>query len=239
MPRTPRRPRWYFSLRSPYSWFAYRDLRDEHPDVLKAVDWVPYWEPDEAGAQALAARNVRLPVVPMSKAKDLYILQDTRRLARDRGWSMTWPVDRAARWEVAHLGYLAAEDEGRGREFVDAVYRARWEQGRNISDPVTVGAIATEVGADPDRVIAAADDPSRREQGLECLVAAYRDDAFGVPFFVCGRDKFWGAERVRAWAAAVRATGPTPEPESGPDRDRTADGLLPAAIDRSHAGGCG
>ena len=27
------RPRWYFSLRSPYSWLAYRELLDRRPEV--------------------------------------------------------------------------------------------------------------------------------------------------------------------------------------------------------------
>jgi 2-hydroxychromene-2-carboxylate isomerase len=234
VPRPPRRPRWYFSLRSPYSWFAYRDLAEHHPDVLDAAEWVPYWEPDAAGERALAERNVRLPVVEMSKAKALYILSDARRLASDRGLTVTWPVDREPRWEVAHLGYLAAEDEGRGRAYVDAIYRARWQQGLDISSAGTVARAAAEVGADPERVAAAADDPVLRARGLECLVSAYKDDAFGVPFFTSGRERFWGVERVPAWVAAVRG-GFLAAPEPVPS---TQD-LLPAGLDASHAGGCG
>lgn len=41
-----RRPRWYFSFRSPYSWMAYRDLMADHRDVAERIDWLPFWEPE-------------------------------------------------------------------------------------------------------------------------------------------------------------------------------------------------
>src|SRR4030095_2728769 len=51
--RTPRQPVFYFSLRSPYSWLAYRDLLDRYPDVAERVRWEPFWEPDESWRQLL------------------------------------------------------------------------------------------------------------------------------------------------------------------------------------------
>ena len=248
MPRKPRKPRWYFSLRSPYSWFAFRDLLERYPDVLADAEWIPYWEPDPAGEKALLDRDVRLPVVPMSKAKNLYILQDTKRTATARGWGMTWPVDRTPHWEVPHLAYLAAVDEGLGRAFVEAVYRARWTQGRNISDRQVIAEIAAQVGTDPVRAAGAADDPRLRERGLDCLVSAYRDDAFGVPYFVSGRDRFCGAERVPGWVDAVRAArAPEPVRDHSPVQPERIPALVgftaatrsAAVVDHSHAGGCG
>ncbi|SOD62592.1 2-hydroxychromene-2-carboxylate isomerase [Streptomyces zhaozhouensis] len=202
MARRP--PRWYFSFRSPYSWLAYHDLLTHYPDVADGVEWLPFWEPEETFAKELAGDGIALPYATMSKAKHLYILQDVRRLTAERGLTMVWPIDREPRWEVAHLAYLVAQDAGRGREFVDAVYRARWERGRNISDPATMAEVGEELGLDPAPLADAADDPEIRERGLLALRALDRDDVFGVPFFIQGHDKFWGVDRLPGFAAAHR-----------------------------------
>jgi hypothetical protein len=105
------------------------------------------------------------------------------------------------------------------------------------------------VGVDPVRAAGAADDPRLRERGLECLLSAYRDDAFGVPFFVSGRDRFWGVERVPGWVTAVRSARAPGEPVRNPvprQPERvpalvgfTAATRSAAVADHSHAGGCG
>jgi len=244
------RPRWYFSLRSPYSWLAYRDLTQRYPDVAGEIDWLPFWEPDPQTTWLLAEANVELPIVPMSRAKNFYILQDTRRLARARGLAMTWPVDRDPVWEVSHLGYLVAAAQGQGRRYVDLVYRVRWEQGLDICDRAVIGGVAAELGLDPGPVSTAADDPELRRQGTECLIRSYHDGLFGVPFFVLGRDKYFGVDRLRAFARAYRGEPADSEPADDEAADDEA-GLawledlteLPAltapGIDGGPAGGCG
>ncbi|MEV7184255.1 2-hydroxychromene-2-carboxylate isomerase [Kitasatospora sp. NPDC058063] len=203
MARKP--PRWYFSFRSPYSWMAYRDLIGRYPDVAEAVQWLPFWEPDEQHHEHLEHSGVRLPYVPMSREKHLYILQDVRRLARERELEMVWPVDREPRWEVSHLAYLVAEEHGRGREFIDRVYRARWQDGLDISDPAVIAALGPELGLDPDLLGGASADPAVRERGLTALAAVHRDGVFGVPYFIDGFEKFWGVDRLPGFVASVRA----------------------------------
>ncbi|MCS7483576.1 2-hydroxychromene-2-carboxylate isomerase [Umezawaea endophytica] len=235
MPSKPKKqPRWYFSLRSPYSWFAYHDMRAEYPDVLDAVRWLPTWEPDEISASMLAEARIELPYVPMSVEKGRYILQDVRRMAKDRGLAMTWPVDRNPVWEVSHLAYLAAEEEGAGREFVAAAYRARWEHGRDISDPDVMSDIAGDLGLDPVRLSTAAQDTRLRELAVQSLNEVWRDGVFGVPFFIVGHEKFWGVDRLPQFVDALRDLRLREDPG-------TWQGLVPAGpvSDMGHAGGCG
>jgi len=233
MPK-PKRLKWYFSLRSPYSWFAYRDLLAHNPDVLDAVEWFPVWEPDGWTSRLLADEGIdALPYTDMSKAKGLYILQDTRRLARSRGLAMTWPVDRNPVWEVSHLGYLVATDAGKGKEFLAATYRARWENGFDISDPTVIADVAREIGLDPVRVSTAHEDPVMRARGVEALRLVYKDGIFGVPMFMHGQDKFWGTDRLLDFVASFRGTGVVqPTPIEAPV-------LLTVGADTGHAGGCG
>ncbi|NGO12394.1 isomerase [Streptomyces sp. HC44] len=222
-----RAPRWYFSFRSPYSWMAYRDLTDRYPDVADAIDWLPFWEPDEPTAQDLTERGIRLPYVPMSREKHLYILQDVRRLARERDLDMVWPQDPDPNWEVSHLAYLVANRLGHGRPFIDAVYRARWEQGKDISDPAVMATLATGLGLDPEPFSNAATDPAVRAEGLASIELLHRDGVFGVPYFIDGFDKYWGVDRLPAFVSRIRAQHLPPEL------------LTTATVDQGHAGGCG
>ncbi|WP_049572542.1 2-hydroxychromene-2-carboxylate isomerase [Streptomyces sp. SBT349] len=229
-------PRWYFSLRSPYSWLAFRELTERYPDVAARIEWRPYWEPDPENERALSGEGTQLPYVPMSKEKHLYILQDVKRLTRARGLTIAWPIDTAPRWEVSHLPYLLAADEGKGVAYVREVYRVRWELGRDVSDPATIADVAVALGLDPDRLAGAAEDRETRERGLTALREVERDGVFGVPFFIHRRDKFWGLDRLADFAATVRAGGPPaaePAPASAPPP-----ALAPAG-DAGHAGGCG
>ena len=233
-----RRPaRWYFSFRSPYSWFAYRELTEHHPDVADEIDWIPFWEPDDWTARLLAEAGTDFPYAPMSRDKHFYILQDTRRLAAKQGVTMAWPIDREPHWEVAHLGFLAARAQGRHRAFADLVYRARWEDGADISDPVLVGDLADRAGVIPGTVAGALTDPVLRAEGVAALTAGARDAVFGVPFFITGRHKFWGMERLGAFTTLLReGNGDRPGLPARPEPElvspeRSADG--------GHAGGCG
>jgi 2-hydroxychromene-2-carboxylate isomerase len=245
--RTPLR--WYFSLRSPYSWLAYRRLTDQHPATATALEWRPFWEPDERSAAMLSGAGADFPYTPMSKDKLLYILGDIRRLAREAGLEPRWPVDRDPVWEIPHLAYFAAADEGLGAVFIRRAYELRWEEGRNICDRAVMADLAVELGLPAKRLAEAADDEALRRRGLDALVDIDRDGVFGVPFFIHGREKFWGVDRFDAFirsvtgepAAAYQA--PAALIRADPVRaGRDGDAGLAAlgtGGDQGHAGGCG
>ncbi|MEO3922637.1 DsbA family protein [Micromonosporaceae bacterium B7E4] len=237
-----RTPRFYFSLRSPYSWLAYRDLHQRFPELVSELDWVPFWEPDERSSRLLAEAGGEFVYTAMSRAKHLYVLQDVRRLTAERGLTFSWPVDREPVWEIPHLGYLVAARHGAGPAYLERAYRARWEEGRNICDRSTVAEIAADLGLDPAEVSGAADDPEVRRQGVGALLDIYRDGVFGVPFFVHGFDRFWGVDRLAAFAASVAAKRRPAEPTQVPGNGSAPEPALvgaPGRTDEGHAGGCG
>src|SRR5580700_5318229 len=130
-----RRPRIYFSFRSPYSWMAVERLRRALPDPHRALEFVPYWDPDQITERDLAARGGSFHYVQMSKAKHLYLLHDTKRLAGRLGLAMRWPIDIDPWWELPHLAFLAARAMGAEAEFYAGIAAARWERGENICEP--------------------------------------------------------------------------------------------------------
>src|ERR1700722_19692507 len=83
-----RGPRVYFSFRSPYTWMALHRLMDAVPDAHDVLEFIPFWEPDPDTEKALAERDAAFHYAEISKAKHLYILHDTKRLASKVGLKM-------------------------------------------------------------------------------------------------------------------------------------------------------
>lgn len=201
---TPPAPRFYFSFRSPYSWIGARRIEARFPHQRVRLEYVPYWEPEPDTLSELEARGAEFLYRPMSRARQLYILQDVKRIWTQLGYRAVWPVDgENPCWELPHMAYLQARRCGRERDFFWAVWRARWEEGRNITLPATIESIGTALGLDPAALREARRDPSIREEGLDALRRASRDGVFGVPFFVLGHEKFWGQDRVEEFLEAV------------------------------------
>lgn len=229
-------PRYYFSFRSPYSWLAHRELVERFPELAAGLRWVPFWEPDPGMTAELTAAGGQVRYTPMSRAKHLYILQDVARLCRARGLPIRWPVDRQPRWELPHLAYLVAAEQGRGPQFVAEVYAARWLRGADICHPDTVRAIARATGVDPAEAVAAADHPQWRAAGVQALLRIDRDGVFGVPFFVYGFDRFWGLDRLAGFVARLREPAPADQRRSD---QPTGPEPVGAAGELDHPGGCG
>lgn len=197
-----RKPRFYFSFYSPFSWFVSHRLEEKLPDWYDELELLPYFEPDEQCWATLAERGIELHYVSMSKAKHLYILQDTKRLAAQRGLPMNWPVDINPWWVLPHHAFMAARRIGRGKELYWALSQARWERGENVTDVDTVQRIADSIGLDGAALVKAPDDPDIRAEGIDALDKSYMDDMFGVPFFKMGPHRFWGLDRVDDFLAA-------------------------------------
>ncbi|MYX04949.1 MULTISPECIES: DsbA family protein [unclassified Streptomyces] len=234
MPKNTK-PRFYFNLRSPYSWLAHREVMERHPDLASQLEWVPFFEPDPLSARMLSEHGGTFPYSEMSREKNRYVLQDVGRLTKARGLSVKWPVDRKPVWEVPHLGYLVAERMGRGHEYITAVYAARFGEGRDICDRATIADVGARIGIDSEVIANACDDPELRAEGVRILLDVCKDGVFGVPFFVHGYTRFWGIDRLDAFVAHLDSRGvpatTVPEPSAAVGLGRSTDD--------AHAGGCG
>ncbi len=232
MARKPLKPpKLYFSFRSPYSWLTMRRLRAAVPNVLETFDVYPYWDPDQRTSAELAEAGGEFHYAQMSRAKHLYILMDTKRLAQAEGVPMAWPIDVDPFWELPHLGWLRARAAGKANEFYDAVIEARWGRGENICEPEVLTSCAEQAGLDPVSIVDAHLDDAIRKEGTGCLYQAYLDDIFAVPYLKWGQHRFWGLDRVDAFLRVFQADDETPavQPPAKPE----------TAYDTDQAGGCG
>ena len=231
MARKPKQPKLFFSFRSPYSWLTVRRLRAAQPDLFTAFEMFPYWDPDERTSRELADAGGEFHYAQMSRAKHLYILMDTKRLAQAEQVAMAWPIDVDPFWELPHLGWLRARQLGAAEPFYDAVIEARWHRGENICDPQVLAACATQAGLPPESIVDAHLDDGVRKMGVECLYQAYLDDVFAVPYLKVGPLRFWGLDRVDAFLQAWQSADDRPAPAPPPQ--------IVTSYDTDQAGGCG
>ncbi|OLR93677.1 2-hydroxychromene-2-carboxylate isomerase [Actinokineospora bangkokensis] len=240
-------PKVYFSLRSPFSWMAVRRLRERVPDARELLDFIPFYEPDDRSAAMLAERGGEFHYVPMSKAKHLYILNDTKRLAARFGYAMKWPVDIDPVWELPHLAWIVAGDLGVQDAYYDAVMAARWERGEDICDPAVLRGVLAGAGLPVEPLLGAPDDDAVRGRGVDALMSMYSDDVFGVPYFKWGVHRFWGLDRLETFLdllepalPELRARRAAVAPEAAPLAGLPEPALAAVgAYDRDTAGGCG
>lgn len=254
MSKTVRKPRFYFSFKSPFNWMASHRLEQLWPTWHDDFELVPYFEPDDRTWAVLAERGIDLHYVDMSKAKHLYILQDTKRLAAKHGLTMKWPIDQNPWWLLPHYAYLAARRDGQGKELYWALLEARWERGENICDAEVVQRVADSVGLDGEALVTASEDPELYEEGIQALGSAYMDDVFGVPFFKMGPHRFWGLDRVDDFLVHYSAATGTvvsrevqeqTQTQAASEHDDPLAGIPAGSLafvgsaDRDSAGGCG
>ena len=93
--------------------------------------------------------------------------------------------------------------EGWGEDFVRAVYRTEFGEGRSISEPTVIGEVVAGLGVDPAAALARAQADATKAALRTQTEEAQRLGIFGAPSFITGGELFWGNDRLEqaiAWA---------------------------------------
>ena len=90
---------------------------------------------------------------------------------------------------------LVAKDEGRFFEFHDPMYRARWADPRDPSDPAVVHSLLDAAGLDADACLARAQSDELVERLDRDTQEAVERGVFGLPTIFVGDEMFWGNDR--------------------------------------------
>lgn len=194
-------PRWYVSVRSPYSWLALHDAQTTRSALLEACSMRVFFEPESHGEELVDSRSPRFHYTPMSRAKHLYILRDVQRLARDRGLTVTWPRDSLPQWEISSLALaqVLRQDQGAGKRLAYEIAAARWTQGADVHDESVIRSCLLKCGLDGDLAMMYRSKHAS-ELTSSVLSSLDSDGVFGVPMLVIGREPFWGIDRLDAAA---------------------------------------
>lgn len=178
-----------FSFRSPYAWLAARWVLPKLSRSLD-VEWRPFFP---------------LPSFPnfppVLEAKTKYLVRDVLRLVSHYGGAVQFPLYGDPNWAIPHCAFVAAQQQGHGREFALAVFEARWARGENPAEEPILEKVAREVGLDPASILGAALD-AENQAALTAQVQRDFDEEgiFGVPTLILPRGtRFWGHDRIE-WA---------------------------------------
>ena len=94
-------------------------------------------------------------------------------------------------------GAVAAQKLGNFMQYVDAMYEAMWEHGRNMSEPAEIIDVLKTAGIDFGALLEAAQQPDVKNGLLANTQSAFEHGAFGSPTFFVGQEIFFGKDRLR------------------------------------------
>ena len=94
-------------------------------------------------------------------------------------------------------GAVAAQKLGCFAPYVDAMFNAMWEQGRNMDDLAEITAVLKTAGIDADRLLATSQEPDVKNGLLANTQSAFERGAFGSPMFFVGDEIYFGKDRLR------------------------------------------
>jgi len=172
-----------FDYASPYSFLANETIGAKLPGVT--IDYRPVYL---RGFESFAKG------IPFTAHKLAYLIVDMRRCAAELNLEMRVPAAFPVNGLYALRGAIAAQRQNKFAAYHEAVFRAAWQHGRDISRKESVAALVNELGL-PD-VANALDDPTIKEELHANTKAAIERGAFGVPTFFVGAEMFWGHDRM-------------------------------------------
>jgi len=100
--------------------------------------------------------------------------------------------------DLAHRWILAAAEHGAkpALALAGAALRGRWAGERDIADPATLAEFARDAGLDAAALAERAGAPDIAAR-LDAITAkAIEAQVFGVPWYVCEGEPFWGQDRL-------------------------------------------
>ncbi len=97
---------------------------------------------------------------------------------------------------VPMRGLVAAQADGVGRAYLEAVLAAMWETGENAGDAAVLEGVLTRAGLDGPALLARTQDPEIKAALVANTTAAADRGAFGIPTFFVGDEMWFGKERL-------------------------------------------
>jgi 2-hydroxychromene-2-carboxylate isomerase len=184
----------YFDFISPYGYFASRQVEALAARHGRTVDWRPML----LGVAVLKVMGLKALLDTPLKGE--YARRDVLRQARRLGLPMgrdlnasvgnPLPPARAFYWVKQHHPQLAVP-------MAHALFQAFWAQGRDLSTPEAVAAIALPAGLDPAAVIEGATSDEAATLLRNAVAASIQAGIFGSPTLVVDGEPFWGSDRLR------------------------------------------
>lgn len=181
----------YFDFSSPYGYLAAQRIEE----VAEGFDREVAWKPFLLGVVFKTTGAQPLLQVPL---KGDYARRDLERSARlfEIPFTLPKPFPFMSVAACRATYWLSDRDAEAGKELAKALFDAAFGDGWSISEPEEVATVASEIGLDPDEVLAAVQNPRVKDRLKREVDAAIRKGVFGSPFFFVDGEPFWGYDRL-------------------------------------------
>ncbi|MEI7704015.1 MAG: 2-hydroxychromene-2-carboxylate isomerase [Deltaproteobacteria bacterium] len=188
----------FYDFVSPYSYLASTRIEAEAARVGATVRYRPFL----LGGVFNATGN-RAPIDTAAKAA--HLATDLGRWARRLGVPFAWPAKFPISTVLAMRTAFAAERARKLVPFTDAMFRAYWAQGRDISDPAVVQDVGNGLGLDGAALVAEA---GNHKEALKAQTQEAVDrGSYGAPTFFVGPEMFIGNDRLDFALEALASAG--------------------------------
>ncbi|MFO1327596.1 MAG: 2-hydroxychromene-2-carboxylate isomerase [Rubrivivax sp.] len=185
----------HFDFGSPNAYLAHQMMPALQQRTGQTVDYVPVL----LGGLFKLAHN-RSPVEAYAEIpnKLAYERLEMRRFIQRHGltafrFNPHFPVNTLK----VMRGAVAARRLGCFAPYVDAVYAAMWEHGRNLSDDAEIASVLQAAGLDPAAIAALSQDAEVKAELLANTERSHARGAFGSPTFFVGDEIFFGKDKLR------------------------------------------
>ncbi|MEL6184129.1 MAG: 2-hydroxychromene-2-carboxylate isomerase [Myxococcota bacterium] len=192
----------WFDYSSP---FAYLGVNAARARLGSAVRWRPML----LGAVFKAIGQANVPMSTFSEPKRRYYLRDIQRQAEAIGVPFRLPENFPINSVPALRLTLAAQARGDDPwPLIERIYRAVWDEGRDISDLGVLEGLAEEVAPEPEVLVDMVQDADIKQALRTATEAALAEGAFGAPTYVVHRadgrkSLYFGVDRLPLAAQAA------------------------------------
>ena len=174
----------YFTYLSPYAFMANTRIKEMLIPFGVTLRYKPIGHASAADGPSFSPARY-----------DYIVDEDVPRYAEEYGLAFI-PRPPLTDSHAASRGFLYAEDQGLGEKYNDLAFRARWSDGKDISQTDVLADIAERTGLDRNRFLAAVKDPYYSNKLSEIKQQAGDAGVFGVPLFIYEGKRFWGNDRI-------------------------------------------
>ncbi|MEO8507434.1 MAG: 2-hydroxychromene-2-carboxylate isomerase [Betaproteobacteria bacterium] len=180
----------YFDFSSPYGYLASRKIEALAARHGRGVRWHPML----LGVVFKQTGGAPLTEVPV---KGPYSKRDFARSARFHGIEFAMPpvFPIASQAPARMVLWAAAQDAAAAARMTQALYRAYFIDGRDISKADVAAEVAGKAGFDAAAARAAVDDQGIKDALKREVESAIAAGVFGSPFVIVDGEPFWGLDR--------------------------------------------
>jgi 2-hydroxychromene-2-carboxylate isomerase len=191
----------YFDFASPNAYLSHRVIPEIEARTGVRFEYVPVLL---GGLFKLTGNQAPMTAFAGIKNKLAYESRETQRFVARHGLTAFrmnphFPVNTLRLMR----GAIAAQQLGMFEPYVEAGFKAMWEDGLKMDDPAVMAQALAEAGLDAGALVARCEAPEVKQGLLNNTEAACEAGAFGIPTFAVDGEIWFGKDRLREVEDAI------------------------------------